>query len=62
MLRDKMGGESNGSVYKRCGMECTNEVKWCSGMGVKIMLKLFCHMERKKSEEFVKKVYVSEID
>ena len=36
---------------------------YCSGMGRKITtLRWFIHLERKKSEEFVKKVYVSEIE
>ena len=46
-----------GTVYK------WSEV-WCSGMGEKKRntLRWFGHMEKKKREELVKKVYVSEID
>ena len=51
-------------VYKRCGMEpCANGVKFGVVEWVKrIQLKWFGHIERKNNEEFVKKVYVSEID
>ena len=55
-------GESNESVYERCGMgPCAHGVKCGVVEWVKInTLRCFGHMERKKSEEFVKKVYVSE--
>ena len=50
--------ESNESVNEGCGMgTCENRVK-CGVVGwVKIN-----HLERKKSEEFVKKVHLSETD
>ena len=55
-------GESNESVYERSGMEpCENGVKCNVVECVKRnIFRWFCHMERKK-EEFVKKVFVSEI-
>ena len=34
----------------------------CNGMDEKDILGRFGHLERKKSEEFVKKVYVSEFE
>ena len=34
---------------------------WCSGMGKKKSLRWFGYLRRNKSEEFVNKVYVSEI-
>ena len=47
-------GEGNESVYERWdGTLCKWSEVWYSGMGENI--------ERKNSEEFVKKVYVSEI-
>ena len=53
-------GDSN----ERCGMEpCANGMKCAVGEWVKRnVLRWFGHMERKKSEEFVKKVFVSETE
>ena len=55
--------ESNESVYERCVMEtCTHGVKCGVGEWVKRnAFRWLGHIERKSSEEFVKKVYVSEI-
>ena len=52
--------ESNESMYERCGIgPCANGVKCCVVEWVKInTLRWFDHIERKTSEEFVKKVYV----
>ena len=55
--------ESNESVYEKCGMgPCVNGVK-CGVVELvkRNTLKRFGYIERKKSEEFVKKLYVSEI-
>ena len=51
-------GESNESVYERCGMgPCANRVKCGVVEWVKInTLKWFGHLERMKSEKFLKKV------
>ena len=56
-------GASNESIYERCGMgPCINGVKCGVVEWVKInSLRLFGHMERKKREGLVKKVYVSGI-
>ncbi len=57
-----MGRVGNESVYERCGMGSqANEVncgvvKWMK----RSTLRWFGHTERMRSEEFVKKVYVSE--
>ena len=48
-------GESNGSVYERCGIgPCTNGVK-CGVVEwvIRNTLRWFGHIERKTSEEFV---------
>ncbi len=56
-------GETNESVYERCGMgACASGVKcgvveWVQ----RNTLRWFGHTARMNSEEFVKKVYVSEI-
>ncbi len=55
-------GESNESVYERCGMGSHanimnyGAVEWMK----RNMLRWFGHIERMGSEEFVKKVYMSE--
>ena len=57
-------GKSNECVYERCGMgPCANGVKcgvleWMRTN----KLKRFGHMERKKSEEFVKEMHMSETE
>ncbi len=55
-------GDSNKSMYERSGMgSCVNEVNVGVVEWVKInTLRWFGHMERMGSEEFVKKVYMSE--
>ena len=59
-----MRGEGNESVYERCGMgTCTIAVKIGVVKWVKRnILRGFGYIERKKHEEFVKKVYLSEIE
>ena len=56
--------ENNESVYERCGMgPCANGMQCAVVEWVKIdTLRWFGHVERKKSEGFVEKVYVSEIE
>ncbi len=57
-------GESNENVYERCSMgACASGVK-CAVMEwlKRNTLRCFGHIEMVNSEEFVKKVYVSEID
>ena len=51
-------------MYERCGMgTCENGVKCGIVEWVKRnTLRWFGHLERKKCEEFVKKVHVSEIE
>ena len=53
-------GESNESLYERCGIgPCANGVKCGVVEWMKQnTLKWFGHMERKRVEEIVKKVYV----
>ncbi len=56
--------ESNESVYERCGMRaCASGVK-CGVVegGKRNTLRWFGHIERMNREEFVKKVYVKEIE
>ena len=57
-------GDSNKSVYESCSMRpCANVVKCDVVEWVKRnMLMWFGHMNKKKSEEFVKKVYVGETE
>ncbi len=57
-------GESNETVYEKCIMgSCANSMKCGVVEWVKRnTLKWFGHMKRMKSEEFVKKVYVSELE
>ena len=57
-------GENKESVYERCDMgPCANGVKYGVVEWVKLnTLRWFGHMERKKSKELVKKVYMSEIE
>ena len=46
-------------MYENCGMgPCANGVEWVK----RNMLRWFGHVERKKSGDFVKKVYVSETE
>ena len=54
-------GENKESVYERHGTFCKWSEVWCSGMGEKQYFEMVCPIERKNSEEFVKKAYVSEI-
>lgn len=57
-------GLSNECVYERCGMSpCGNRalcgvVEWVK----RSTLRWFGHIERMKNEEFVKKVYISELE
>ncbi len=55
-------GESNESIYERCDMgSCANGVKCGVVEWVKRnTLRRFGHIERMESEEFVKKVHMSE--
>ncbi len=57
-------GESNENVYERCSMgACASEVKCGVVEWVKInTLRWFGHIERINGEEFVKKVYLSELE
>ena len=57
-------GLSNESVYERCGMShCANGVQCGAVEWVKRnTLRWYGHMERMKNEEFVKKVYMSELE
>ena len=57
-------GESNEVVYEKCGMgSCASGIKCGVVEWVKRnTLRWFGHMERMKSEEFVKKVYVSDLE
>ncbi len=64
LLSDQWEGESNESVYERCGMSaCVNEVNYGVVEWVKKnTLKWFGHVERMGSEEFMKKVYESVLE
>ena len=57
-------GLSNESVYERCGMShCASGVQCGAVEWVKRnTLRWYGHMERMKNEEFVKKVYMSELE
>ena len=44
------------------GTMCKWSKVWCSGMRGKNTLRWYDHLDRKKNEHFVKKVYVSEIE
>ena len=57
-------GESNEVVYEKCGMgSCASGINCGVVEWVKRnTLRWFGHMERMKSEEFVKKVYVSDLE
>ena len=55
--------ESSEIVCERCSMgSCVIGVVWYSVMGEKKYISRIGHIERKKSREFVKKVYVSETE
>ena len=60
----KRDGEGNENVYKGNGMRCcANALKCCVVEWVKrSTLWWFGNFERKKRKEFVKKVYMSEIE
>ena len=62
MIRTRWESESNESLYERCDMRpCINGVKCSVVEWVKRnTLRWLGHIERKESEEFLKKVYVSE--
>ncbi len=62
MWSDKMGWGSNESVHERCGLESQADGIYCGVVEwvKRNMLRWFGHIETMGSEEFGKKVYMSE--
>ncbi len=61
---NRWDGQSNESVYERCGMRGHGHGVWCGVVEwvKRSTLRWFGHIERMENEEFVKNVYLSSVE